>query len=79
MLNEQFYPWREFSKFWILYEPPTLKQLHLQRRTRVINELSIELLNENPLKIRDILLPLLPEDPSKEESHVDLVARTFKL
>jgi hypothetical protein len=78
-LNEQFYPWREFTKFWVLYEPPALKQLHLQRRSRVINELSIDLANENPLKIRDMLLPLLPEDPTKEETRVDLVTRTFKL
>jgi|GEM_PF-1270957 len=78
-LNQQFFPWREFSKFWILYEPPTLKQLHFARRTKLINEITIELAGENPLKIRDMLLPLLAEDATKEESRVDLVTRTFKL
>ena len=78
-LNDHFYPWSEFSKFWILYEPPALKRLHLQRRSRLINELTIELGRENPLKIRDLLVALLPEDQSKEESRMDLVTRTFKL
>lgn len=78
-LNDQFYPWHEFSKFWVLYEPPALKQLHFLRRTRLINELSIDLGSENPLKIRDMLLAFLPEDPTKEETRVDLVTRTFKL
>ena len=77
-LNAEFHPWSEFEKFWILFEPPVLKRLHLQRRARIINELTIELANENPLKIRDLLLPWLPEDPTKEESRVDLVSRTLK-
>jgi hypothetical protein len=78
-LQEKMYPWSEFEKFWILYEPPTLKRLFFKRRGRVLSELVIELLDENPLKIRDLLLPLLPEDQSKEESRVDLVTRSLKL
>lgn len=77
-LSEDFHAWSEFEKFWILFEPPTLKKLCLKRRARIINELTIELADENPLKIRDLLLPWLPEDPTKEESRVDLVSRTLK-
>lgn len=76
---DNFFPWSEFEKFWILYEPPALKKLYLKRRNRVISEVIIELGDENPLKIRDLLLPLLAEDKSKEESKIDLVTRTLKL
>jgi hypothetical protein len=78
-LQEKMYPWSEFEKFWILYEPPTLKRLFFKRRGKILSELVIELANENPLKIRDLLLPLLPEDQTKEESRVDLVTRSLKL
>lgn len=78
-IGENFYPWSEFENFWILYEPPGLKKLFFKRHGRLLNELSLELADQNPLKIRDMLLPLLPEDPSKEESRIDLVTRTLKL
>ncbi len=78
-LDNKFYPWMDFENFWILYEPPGLKQLHLKRHSKVIGELIIELLDEHPLKIRDLLLPLLPEDATKEERNIDFLSRTFKL
>ncbi len=79
LVADQFYPWSEFKKFWILYEPPDLKQLHLKRTAKIVSELVIELGDQHPLKIRDLLLPLLAEDKTKEESRVDLVSRTLKL
>jgi hypothetical protein len=78
-LNDDFYPWSRFEKFWILFEPPALQELHLKKRTRLINEIVIELTNQDPLKIRDLLLPWLPEDSTKELSRVDLVSRVLKL
>jgi len=78
-LGEQKFAWHEFENFWILHEPGQLNRLHLARRTKVFNELMIELGDENPLKIRDLLLAWLPEDPKREESRVDYVTRTLKL
>jgi hypothetical protein len=78
-LNDDFYPWSRFEKFWILFEPPALQELHLKKRTKLINEIVIELTDQDPLKIRDLLLPWLPEDSTKELSRVDLVSRVLKL
>ena len=78
-LGDKRYFWHEFENFWILHEPPELNCLHLKRRTRVLNELTIELKDESPLKIRDVLLAWLPEDPTREESRVDYVTRSLKL
>ncbi|MFO0702747.1 MAG: hypothetical protein U0514_02645 [Candidatus Andersenbacteria bacterium] len=78
-IGKQRYPWHEFVNFWILSEPPELNRLFLKRRTRVLSELAIELGDEQPLKIRDLLLPWLPEDPTREESRVDFMTRSLKL
>lgn len=78
-IGEQRFAWHEFENFWILHEPGQLNRLHLARRTKVFNELMVELGDESPLKIRDLLLAWLPEDPKREESRVDYVTRTLKL
>lgn len=78
-IGKQHMAWHELENFWILHEPPDLNRLHIKRRARMLNELTIELGQENPLKIRDLLLPWLPEDPTREESRVDFVTRSLKL
>lgn len=67
----------DLSSFWILYNPPGLKQLHFSRVSTLQPDLIIEIEDQNPLKIRETLLKYLPEDTEKEENNVDEVFRRW--
>jgi len=77
-INEKLYTFDEdLASFWILYNPPDLKTLNFSRQQRFLPELTIQLENQNPLKIRELLLDHLTEDVEKEEHVADKVARKF--
>ncbi|MBU1167323.1 hypothetical protein KKC60_02860, partial [Patescibacteria group bacterium] len=77
-VENNFYPYGEdLESFWILYNPPDLKTLSFGRRSSVRPTLSIQLEEQNPLKIRETLLNYLPEDVEKEENPVDSTFRRW--
>lgn len=80
-IGDTFYLYREFKDFAIIYEPPTIKRLYLHSKTMVLrNELSIPLNDQNPVKVRKILLDYLPEDLEMEkESGSDTATRVLKI
>jgi len=78
-LEDHFYPYKEIKNFWIIYEPPEVKRLYFEFKG-LRPRLSIPLLDQNPLKIREIFLNFLNEDLEKEEeSTSDFLERKFKL
>ncbi len=79
MAND-FIPWKDITKFWIIYEPPEVKRLYVQTKRISLGRLSIPLEKENPVKIREVLLKYLPEDLTKEsEATSDALRRILKL
>lgn len=68
----------DLASFWILYRPPHLKTLNLQRKQRILPILTFQLEDQNPLKIRELLLNHLDEDINKEEHFTDKIARQMK-
>lgn len=75
-----FYEWKEIKNFWIIYEPPEVKNLYFDFKAGLRPSVSIFLENQNPLNIRKILLEYLPEDTDKEnESFSDGLSRWLKL
>lgn len=79
-LNHHFYPYKEIKAFWVIYEPPEVKNLYFEFKSAIKPKFSIPLLAENPLEIRKMLLKYLNEDLEKEEeSTTDLLERKFKL
>ncbi len=78
--NNKFYPWSDLKNFWIIYEPPEVKNLYLEFKTGIRPTLTIPLETQNPLSIRKTLLEYLPEDMEKEnEPFSDGLSRTMKL
>lgn len=78
-VGEAFYPYKNIKNFWIIYEPPEVKNLYVSFKV-LRPSLSIALLNQNPIKIRKILLNYLQEDLTKEnESFADGLMRMLKL
>jgi len=72
-------PWKDIKNFWILYEPPEVKNLYFEFkgwRPR----LKVPLQDQNPLEVRAALIPYIDEDLEKEqEPFSDAVGRLFKL
>jgi len=78
--EDTFYPWKEIKNFWIIYEPPDVKNLYFDFNVALRPDLSVSLEDQNPLRIRKILLDYLAEDTDKEnESFSDGMTRMMKL
>lgn len=78
-LGDRFYPYKVFKKFYIIYEPPEIKNLYLETNQTLKPEISIHLEDTSPLRVRDVLLRYLKEDLEKEEeSTSDYLSRTLK-
>lgn len=76
LINDNLYTFEEdLDTFWILYSPPDLKTLNFGRRQRFAPQITIQLNNANPLKVRELLLEYLEEDVEREEHVADRVSR----
>ena len=79
-INDRLYSYDEdLVKFWIVYKPHEgVKTLNLDQKGLRPN-LVIQLENQNPLRIREILLKYLEEDVTREEGTLDKLGRILKL
>jgi hypothetical protein len=72
--------WDELKEFWIVYRPPEIKKLYVTFKTTVRQPYSIDIMAQNPLKIREALSEFLPENVALEsETASDQLLRFFKL
>ena len=79
-LENKFYSFKEIKNFWIIYEPPVIKNLYLDFKTPFKPALSIPLEKTNPVKIRKLLKEHIEEDLEKEsESTIESLERILKL
>ncbi|TSC96169.1 MAG: Uncharacterized protein Athens101410_99 [Parcubacteria group bacterium Athens1014_10] len=65
-VGKNFYPFNDFEKFWLVYEPPETKKLYFEFKNKFRPFLIILLENQNPAKIRQTLSKYLTEDLEKE-------------
>jgi hypothetical protein len=80
LLGNKVFTYKEFKNFWLIYEPPTVKNLYFEFKTGIRPRLSIPLINQNPLKIREFLLQKLEEDLEKEvEPNSEQLGRALKI
>ncbi|PKL72588.1 hypothetical protein CVV26_01085 [Candidatus Kuenenbacteria bacterium HGW-Kuenenbacteria-1] len=78
--SENFYYWRELENFWIIYQLPEVKNLYFSFKNFIKPNFIISLEDQNPLKIREILLKYLKEDlEQEEESFSDQFGRIIKI
>jgi len=74
-----YYPYSSIKGFWIIYHPPFVKQLHLQTHRKMMSEIVIQLVDQDPVEVRNYLCGQIAEFEGKEETLVDLLARRLKL
>lgn len=79
-VGETFYPYKEIKNFWIVYEPPEVKSLYIDLRSAFRPHLLIPLEDEDPVKIRKILLKYIVEDTDRDtEPLADQISRLLKM
>ncbi len=79
-IDDQKYDFSSIENFWLIYDPPQVKNLYFKFKSTFKPTLIIPLLNQNPLKTREILKEYLLEDLDKEsESTTEALARVLKL
>lgn len=64
--GKHFYSFDELDSFWIFYDPPDTKNISFVLKYHLANHLHIPLGDTNPLKVREILINILPEVEQKE-------------
>jgi len=79
MIKSKFYPFSHMKTFWIIYNPPFVKTLHIRFASRKSNDLVVQLGDQDPVKVRNLLLTQLVEWEGKEESITDVLVRVLKL
>lgn len=79
IIGDKFFAYKEIKNFYIIYEPPEVKKLYIVFKNFLKPRLGIPLLDQNPVKIREILTKYLDEDLEKEyEPLTDKIGRIFK-
>jgi len=79
-LNGKLYKYDEINRFWIIYQPPEVKNLYFDMKSPFRPRLSIPLGKENPVDIKAFLRQYLEEDLDEEqEPFSETFGRLFKL
>ncbi len=79
-LGHQFVSYKDLRSFWILYEPPHLKNLYLDFRSPITPHLVIPLDDQDPIEIRTALLEFLIENETQEDEPLtDILGRFLKI
>ncbi len=79
-LGARFYEFNELKKFWLVYDPPAVKNLYLDFKSSIKPTLVVPLQNQNPVRVRKILKEYLEEDLNKEgEGALEALERVLKL
>lgn len=79
MLGSKHKPWSELKNFWIIYQPPEVKTLYFDLKG-LRPSLSVDLMDQNPVKVREILLKFLKEDLTHDKELTgDELSRLLKI
>ncbi|KPJ84781.1 hypothetical protein AMJ57_05455 [Parcubacteria bacterium SG8_24] len=79
-IGRTFLPYKDIRRFWFIYEPPEVKNLHLDFKSPFRPRIAIDLEDQNPNEIRGILAHFVFEDFEEDEEHFsDYIGRILKI
>lgn len=80
ILGKKFYRYNELENFWVIYNPPTVKNLYFTLNNMVKHRLQVPLLDYDPRPVREYLKQYVTEDLEQEEEPLsDRLARILKI
>lgn len=77
-IENKFYSYQDLKSFWIIYRPPEIKKLYIQNKRKFSFLILIPLEDQDPNKVREVLLKYLDEEKDKEESFAEKLSRQLK-
>lgn len=81
-VGHQFFSFKELQNFWILYEPPEVKNIYFEFKRSLRPHLAVPLYDVDPIMVRELLIDFLDEDfddDNNEEPLTDYFGRLLKL
>jgi hypothetical protein len=78
-VNDQFFPYQNMNRFWIIYKPGDVQALNFQTDSILNPVITLLIKNQDPNKLRELLQDKLPEDLKQEEGNIEQLARRFKI
>ena len=80
VIGDKYYPFKEIGKYWIVYNPPEVKNLYFATSNMLRHRLKIPLLDNDPRPVRDFLNQFIVEDLDQEQEPLsDRLGRILKL
>lgn len=79
IIDNDFYQFSDIESFWIVYNPPNVKVLYLRPAKRLSTDIRIELMDQNPMLIRQLLQSQIKEVAGEGETFIDRMTRLLKL
>lgn len=79
VIDGEFYQFSDIAAFWILYQPPVIKKLQIRIRKRFLPDLSLEIMDQDPQIIRQVLEQKVSEIVGRTEHFSDKLARWLQL
>ncbi len=80
VVGSKFYPFKEIVNYWIIYNPPEVKNIYFATSNTLRHRLQVPLLDNDPRPIRDFLNQFIVEDLDQEDEPLsDRLGRVFKL
>lgn len=78
-IGKRIYPYAKIKDFWLIYEPPVVKELHLSLTSGAPRVITVLLAEADQELISHLLSHYVNEREGKQESLTDIFARAFKL
>ncbi len=79
-MDDRFYPYSEFTGFWLVYEPPRVKNLYLSTDGMIRSHIGIPLGDVDPVELRRWLRRVLLEDLERDQEPMsELIGRVLKI
>jgi len=78
-ISSKFHVWSDIKKFWVVYQPPEVKTLYFNFKG-LTPTISVDLGDQNPVQIRELLLKYLKEDLTQDKELAgDELSRWLKI
>lgn len=72
-------PFNHIKAFWIVYQAPFVKTLKLHTTDQLFSEITLQLQDQEPGEVREVLLKQVPEYEGRSENFIDALIRITKL
>ena len=78
-VGEKWYSYKKLLSFWLAYNPPETKILYIQKDNGLKTIMSIPLMDQDPILLREIMRQYLDEDLENEDETLgDFLGRSMK-